>query len=313
MAHCFYRDLSFHDFRFEEQNIARSAKLWAHSWPTIIQKTWKRYWQSFIEKTYGSLESPKFEKPLLPIIPEYADYILSRMNDVFSTAIIFLIYEEYRVFLTESRKLQIKKLLKKKVLLPEEAENLTKLADNPNCNYYAWSDEEIKKCLLPDKDSQKAQRLMQLLHAGLEPEFMVRIFERSICWVIEHKDSELWLSAPWFGMQIFNRSYIDRPSIWAKNLIKILEEWQGSENMLIKICFALGHLRESLGGRVPTTLRSIAKKQTDEKIKGLIIKQANLFNGENFNKGHHRNPVMRVKDCKDELIRGQNLSSSVCS
>ena len=295
MANYLSRERPFIDFCNETQNLYLSENV-----------LWKRYWQEIIEKTYDGFTQPKFdEKPLLPIISEYADYLLSRTNGIFSTAIKNTIYSEFEIYLAESRKLQINKLLKKKVLKQEEVNKLIKMAESQVGSqhaYYAWSDKEVKGCLLSDANLE----ILQNLHANLEPIFMVRIFEKSIRWVIEHRDSELWLNAPWFGMQIFNKSYEDRPSVWAKHLVEIITEWEGSENMLVRMCFALGHLREPLGGKVPITLKNIARKQTDEKSKGIIFRQADLFNGENFNKGHHRTPIIRVKECKEELINGQN-------
>jgi hypothetical protein len=261
---------------------------------------WKRYWQNFIEKAYENYPQVNLEKPTLPIIAEFAEYLLSRTDGMlFFTAIEGLIHCHYRAFLTGCRKLQIEKLLKKGTLRQEEADSLIAMAENLDTDYYAWSDEEIKKCLLPETDLEK-------LHTNLEPDFMVKIFDKSILWVIGHKDSELWLTAPWFGMRIFNKSYVDRPSIWAKHLVKLADEWTGSENMLVRICFALGHLREPLGGEVPTVLQKIAERQEDSDTKRRISIQRNLFNRENFNKGHHRNPLRRVELCKEELIKGQN-------
>jgi hypothetical protein len=264
------------------------------------EKIWPLYWWHIIEKTYENFEQQKFENPLLPIIPEYAEYLLSRTNDIFSTAIKGIVHNEFEVFLTESRKLQIKICLKSKIIQEEEFENLMKLVENHEANYYAWSDEEIKKCLLPGTDLEK-------LNAILEPEFMVRIFEKSILWVIEHKNSELWQNAPWFGMQMFNKSYADRPSIWAKHLIKIADEWNGSENILRRICFALGHLREPLGDKVPKKLKEMAENPQNENTKEDILVQYSLFHHENFKKMHHEgNELKRVELCKKELIMGQN-------
>ena len=284
-----YKELSFFDFCQEELYKCLKDEI-----------LWKLYFQKFIENTYKAFEQPKFGNPLLPIIPEYAEYLLSRTDDMFSTAIKGIIHNEFEVFLTESRKLQIKICLKNKIIQEEEFENLMKLAESHEANYYAWSDKEIKKCLLPGTDLEK-------LNAILEPEFMVRIFEKSILWVIEHKDSELWQNAPWFGMQIFNKSYADRPSIWAKHLIKIADEWNGSENILRRICIALGHLREPLGDKVPKKLKEMAENPQNESIKKDILVQYSLFSHENFKKMHHEgNELKRVELCKKELIISQN-------
>jgi len=296
MAYYFYQGFTFQDFLNQQEEGGMMSLLW------------KKYWRKFMEETYKKFEQPKFEKPLLPIIPEYADYLLSRTNDMFSTAIENIPYNEYKTFLTESRKLQIKICLKNKTIQKEEFDDLTKLAESSATNYYAWSDEEIigcpkkkiKGCLLPGTDLEK-------LNAILEPEFMVRIFEKSILWVMEHKDSELWLNAPWFGVQIFNKSYRDRPAIWAKHLMKILNEWNGSENMLRRICIALGHLREPLGSKVPIKLKEMAENPQNENIKEDLLIQLSLFNHENFKKMYHKgNEIKRIELCKRELIIGQN-------
>jgi len=297
MDNYFYRELPFLDFarQFESQRI-KDAFLW------------KNYLRKLIEESYNNFEQEKCEKLLLPIIPEYAEYLLSRTDDMFSIAIENIPYNEYKTFLTESRKLQIKICLKNNTIQKEEFDNLIALAENPKMNYYAWSDKEIKDCLSSGTDLEK-------LNAILEPKFMVRIFEKSILWVMEHRDSELWLEdkdyellgAPWFGVQIFDKSYRDRPSIWAKHLMKIIDEWNGSENMLKKICTALGHLREPLGSKVPIKLREIAENPQNENIKEDILIQLSLFNHEEFRKMHHRgNEEKRVKLCKRELIIGQN-------
>jgi hypothetical protein len=231
---------------------------------------------------------------------------------MFSTAIENLIYKEYKAFLTESRKKQIRVCLKSKIarngkeeglITEEEAAKLVKLAENPEKNYYAWSDKEVKECLSPDTDSVKLGKV----NAILEPEFMVRVFEKSILWVINHKDSELWQTAPWFGMQIFNKSYSDRPSIWAKHLLKIAEEWGGSKEILKRLCTALGHLREPLGSKVPAALKRIAEDRQNDSIKESLVIQHSLFGHENFRKMHHGgNEVKRVDLCRKELIIGQN-------
>jgi len=304
MANYFNRRLPFSDFekQFENKSIYKREKR---------DLMWKHYWQYIIEKAYQSFKQPELEKPLLPIIPEFADYLLSRTDTMFSTAIEKLPYIDYKAFLTESRKLQIKICLKNGTIRQEEFEKLTALAESPDKNYYAWSDEEIKSCLSPDTDSERLDKI----NAILEPEFMVRIFEKSILWVMKHRDSELWLGdplfegsgAPWFGMQIFNKSYKDRPAIWAKHLIKIIDEWTGSENMLRRICMALGHLREPLGGKVPLKLREMLENPKYESIKEDIDIQLSLFKHENFKKMHHDgNEIKRVTLCKKELIMGQN-------
>jgi hypothetical protein len=289
MANYFYRELPFFDF--VQQPEQRNVK-------THI--LWKRYWQNLIEKSYESFKQKEFKSPLLPIIPEYAEYLLSRTDDMFSTAVENIPYYEYKTFLTENRKLQIKICIKNNTIQKEELDKLIALAEDYKTNYYAWPDEEIKDSLLSGTDLEK-------LNAILEPEFMVRVFEKSILWVIEHKDSELWLNAPWFGMQIFNKSYKDRPAIWAKHLIKIADKWNGSENMLRKICTALGHLREPLGNKVPKKLREIAENPQNENIKEDILIQLSLFNHENFKKMYHKgNEIKRIELCKKELIIGQN-------
>jgi hypothetical protein len=289
------QDKTFWAFQQEEQNKN-----------TKRERCWKRYWRKFIENAdeiYKNCNQPKIEKPLLPIIPEYAEYLLSRTNDMFSTAIENIPYVEYKAFLTESRKSQIKICLKNGAICQEEADELIKLTDNCDKNYYAWSDKEIKNCLSPDTDSDKLDKI----NAILEPEFMVRIFEKSILWVMEHRDSELWLNAPWFGMQIFNKSYNDRPAIWAKHLIEIANKWNGSENMLKRLCIALGHLREPLGSKVPIKLREMVENPKNEGIKEDINIQLSLFNHENFRKMYHKgNEIKRVELCKRELIIGQN-------
>jgi len=228
----------------------------------------------------------------------YAEHLLSRTDDMFSTAIENFIYNEYKIFLAENRKRQISKLLEKGTLQREEADKFTAKAEDWDTDYYAWSNKEVLQ-ISPNADLEK-------LRANLEPEFMAKIFEKAILWVLNHKESELWLNAPWFGMQIFNKSYADCPSIWAKHLIKIADNWNGNENMLFRICFALGHLREPLGGKVPITLQKISENQKTDYARNLISTQRNLFNRENFNKGHHRTPSKRVELCKEELIKGQN-------
>jgi len=228
----------------------------------------------------------------------------------------------YETVLIENRKSRINFLLKKGFLQQEEADKLIAMAENKETNYYAWSDDEIKKCLLPEPNLG----ILDALYANLEPEVMVRIFEISILLVLKYNPNKLlpdskdflnpklsrdtqtfsdWQpSFPFvsFIMQVFNKSYADRPSIWAKHLIKIAEEWKDRENTLIRICFALGSLREPLGGRVPISLKKIADRQENDSIKRLILTQRNLFNRENFNRGHHKNPSKRVERCKEELI-----------
>jgi len=232
---------------------------------------------------------------------------ISNDTDIFSM-LTRLDCDGYETILTETRKLQINELLKKGILEQKEADKLIAMAEDKERNYYAWSDTEIKESL-PEADLEK-------LHVNLEPEFMVRLFEISILSVIKHKLNEhdeqisCDLKRP-FVMRVFNKSYADRPSIWAKHLIKIAEEWQGNENMLVKICFALGSLREPLGGKVPISLQKIADRQEKDSIKEYILSQRNLFNRDNFNRGHHIKPSNRVEDCKEELIDGINCPKPV--
>jgi len=226
---------------------------------------------------------------------------ISNDIDIFSM-LKYLDCDGYEIILTENRKWQINELLKKEILQQEEADKLIAMAESKERNYYAWSDAEIKECL-PEADLEK-------LHVNLEPEFMVRLFEISILSIIKHKPKPNEYHEQFcnykrpFVMQVFNKSYADRPSIWAKHLIKIAEEWQGSENMLMRICIALGHLREPLGGKVPISLKKIADRQENEDIRRKILTYRNLFNREGFNRGHHKKPFERVGDCKEELIDG---------
>jgi hypothetical protein len=283
---------------------------------------WKRYLQHFMEETYKNFEQPPFVvrhkilkkiqggpclvavdgELLLPLIPQYANYLLTESDRFFSTAIRNRTYDEFTVFLADSRKAQLKKMRKKGYLQQDEVEKLTVLATDKSGNFYAWSDKDIKRCLRPDISDAD----FQMIRSNMEPEFMANIFKKSILWVIEHRDSELWRGAPWFGMQIFDKSYADCPSIWARHLVRIAKEWNGDGGMLIRICVALGHLRELLGVKVPCTLQEIADRQSDDGIKNVILTQKSLFDYENFNKGHHRSPEIRVRMCKEALIKGQN-------
>jgi hypothetical protein len=242
--------------------------------------TWIEYFKKFIEKTAAEFEQPEFPEACLPLEPEYAQSILSRTDSIFNTGIENRVYSECKTFLKELRKQQIKKLLKKETLQKAKAEELFERAENPDENYYAWSDWE-------------------------EPDFMAHIFEKAVLWVLNHYDSELWFGAPWFGMRIFEKSYTDKPSVWAKHLVKILREWNGSKEMLWRISVALGQLREPLGGEVPIALQQVAEAQEGEYRKDILI-QRNLFNRENFNRGHHKKSSIRVSDCQKTLIRGQN-------
>jgi len=265
-----------------------------------------------IDKKIAQLFSIKTEKAL--------DKILELLKKIPNDTDMFSIIRNsgcggYETVLIESRKLRINELLRKEFLQQENADKLIAMAENKETNYYAWSDDEIKKCLLSETDF-----ILEILHANLEPELMVRIFEISILLVVKYKHDEklhdekyllewkesndLYSPTPFVVllMLIFHKSYADRPSIWAKHLIKIAEEWNGSENMLIRICFALGHLREPLGGKVPISLQKIADRQENDSVKKRILTQRNLFNRESFNKGHHKNPSKRVEHCKEELI-----------
>jgi len=214
-------------------------------------------------------------------------------------------FDGYETVLTDCRKLQINKLLKKGTLQPKEADKFIAMAENKETNYYAWSEEEIKKCLLPKANLEE---FLEKLYASLEPELMVRIFEILILSLVKHRSDNSFPSLEQlqvlYPIRILNKSYADRPSIWAKHLIKIAEEWKGSEDMLIRICFALGDLREPLGGKVPISLQKIANKPEYSSIKDEILIQRNLFNRENLNRGHHKNPFKRVELCKEQLTDG---------
>jgi hypothetical protein len=307
-------------------------------------KTAKEFWQYVKEKEGEKYFNKKeFSELNLPIEPEYEKYLLSKIGDSFYSGIESGDFHEYRVYLNENRKKNIRKLLKNKLISEDEFQKLETLFQEEGYNYYyGLPDKEIKKCFEKDKNVEE----MDLIHSTLESEIMPRVFKKSIEWVVKCRDDILWEKAPYMWMRIFTNSYADRPKIWAKYLIEILEECPpDNHSTILRIVFALGHLRELLGGKVPLTLEKIAKEQSDKKIKRQIVlhknflastkeeqddsnieqkitetkekqddnnieqkitEQRELYHRENINMQRNKSSFERVEKCRNELIKGQN-------
>jgi hypothetical protein len=261
----------------------------------------KYYWCEVILKEQLEIynEQPiKHSTSPSPVIieSEYKDYILSRSDDIFASGIDTLMVHEFKEVLLEERKKNIKALKTENLLNEEEERKLLELVSS--ANYYGLSNEEIKNCLTEEKDEE----WWKIIPTRLESEFMGHIFEKCLLWMIKFDKSELLASAPWQGVKIFSNSFTDRPMVWAKHLFRILNE-KLEEMEFIQVCFALGNLREPLGGIVPKELKRIADNEQNPKIKELILRQYKRFNRGNLEKGKYvGNEKKRIEKCREKLL-----------
>jgi len=261
---------------------------------------WKEYWKDVIIKEQFEIyrKWPIIPSSIsLPIEPEYEEYILSRSDDIFTSCLDTLMVHEFKEFLFRQRERNIMALKVENFLNEDEEKKLLELIDS--ANYYGLSKEEIKNCLSGEKDKE----WWKIINTRLEAEFMNHIFAKCLLWVIKFDKSELMKDDLWWGMKIFSKSFIDRPRVWATQLLKILSEKLGKKELL-RVCFALGHLREPLKeGMVPIELKKIADEQ-NPKTKGIILRQYKLFNRGNLKKGKHTgNEKKRIEKCRKELLK----------
>jgi len=267
----------------------------------VIEKMlWKEYWREIIIEEQFEIYRKRPIYPLrmsIPIEPEYEEYILSRADDIFAIALDTLIVQEFKYFLFEQRKKNIESLKKDGLFDNGEETKLLELIKE--ADHYGLSDTDIINCLSGDKTDE----WWEVIHTRLEAEFMKHIFEKCLLWVIKFDKSELWENAPWWGMKIFSKSFMDRPKIWATYLFKMLNE-RMEETELLRICFAFGCLREPLdAGKVPKELKRISDEQNTKKIKEIILRQYRLFNRGTLKKGRHPDSEeKRVKKCRRKLL-----------
>ena len=261
---------------------------------------WKEYWRDVIIKEQFEIyrKWPIMPSSIsLPIEPEYEEYILSRSDDIFASGLNTLMVHEFGDFLFRQRKKNIIALKTENFLNEEEEKKLLELIGS--ANYYGLSKDEIKNCLSGEKDEE----WWKVINTRLEAEFMNHIFAKCLLWVIKFDKSELMKDDLWWGMKIFSKSFIDRPMVWATQLLKILSE-KLEKKELLRVCFALGHLREPLlQGMVPIELKRIADEQKP-KTKEIILRQYRLFNRGNLKRGKHTgNEKKRVEKCCKELLK----------
>jgi hypothetical protein len=260
---------------------------------------WKEYWKVVIMMEQFEIYNkwPIKSSPIsLPIESEYEEYILSRSDDIFTSCLDTLMVHEFKEFLFRQRERNIMALKAENFLNEEEEKKLLELIGS--ANYYGLSKEEIKNCLAGEKDEE----WWKIINTRLEAEFMNHIFAKCLLWVIKFDKSELMKDDIWWGMKIFSKSFIDRPRVWATQLLKILNE-KLKKKELLRVCFALGHLREPLQGMVPKELKRIADEQ-NPKTKEIILRQYSLFNRGNLKKGKHiGNEKKRVEKCFKELLK----------
>jgi len=266
----------------------------------VNKMLWKEYWKDVIIKEQLEIYRKRPIYPFsmsIPIEPEYEEYILSRTDDIFASALDTLMVQEFKYFLLEQRKKNISALKKEGFFDNDEEAKLLEWIKK--ADHYGLSDRDIIDCLSEDKTDE----WWKVVHTRLEAEFMNHIFAKCLLWVIKFDKSELWENAPWWGMKIFSKSFIDRPRVWATQLLKILNE-ELEKKELLRVCFALGHLREPLlEGLVPKELKRIAEKQ-NPKTKEIILRQYSLFNRKNLKMGKHTgNEKKRVEKCCKELLK----------
>jgi hypothetical protein len=263
------------------------------------KKAWKEFWRNIIIgeqlKIYNKFPI-KQSYISLPIEPEYEEYILSRSDDIFASALDTLMVHEFKEFLFQQRKKNIEALKKGKFFNETDAEKLLALVKE-TADYYGLSDKDIESCL----SEEKSEKWWEEIHTRLEAEIMCHIFEKCLLWVVKFDKSELWESAPWWGMKIFSNSFADRPMVWAKHLFRALNS-ELEETELLHVCFALGDLREPLGGMVPQELKRVADKQNSQ-TRERILRQYRRFNRGNIKKGKHTgNEKKRVDKCRKKLL-----------
>lgn len=103
--------------------------------------------------------------------------------------------------------------------------------------------------------------------------------------------------------------YPDYPQPWMKGICNIFENYQNIHDKWLKgLSLALGHLREPWGKKVPVLLnKAVNDPDLSDDLREFIKRQKNLFNGENFNRGHHRDPLRRVSDCRNTIFKTHRM------
>ena len=268
----------------------------------VLRIKWHKSWMDYIEEqAYEEQEQKRLEPAIyvkVPFVKEYGDYIISRADDFLSAGIETLMFLEYKAYLYEGRKRNIAKLVKENILSKDERDDLLEFIKNDENNYYAISDKELFYYF----EEKKTKEQMASIHNWLEPPIVSIIFEKALEWVVFHKDSPLWETAPWIAVRIFMKSYADRPVVWARNLANILEKHiEGTKRLdshkVLIICTALVKLRDDLGGRTYAVLKKSAEIERDLNISGKIEEQIVLFNMKS-NKRAER----KVDECKKLIL-----------
>ncbi len=70
------------------------------------------------------------------------------------------------------------------------------------------------------------------------------------------------------------------------------------------LLFALGKLREPLGGKVPRLLAKLEQEVQDPELLLTLRTQRSLFGRDNLNRGRKRRPEVRVAEARKSLLRG---------
>lgn len=290
----------FPNYTFENEDFLDKIDFPDYSEPNITiewEKRWTLRWRKCIESECKKIPT---QQVTVPLNFAYTDYIIGKMVTSFNRLPDNGLFAEYRALLRSVRSNNIKNLCKGKLISETEKEKLNNLIASEEYAF-ALPYKKILVCFNEKKDEKTINDIL----AQIEAPFIRELFRQSLRWVLQHKDSVLWEGAPWTGMRFFTQSYPDRPSVWAKELLSLInEEWDTTT--LLRISFSLGHIRESLGGLVPNALNTLAKTQQNKRISEIIKNQKDLFNRENYNRGTHRNQLERVSDCRKELIKAQN-------
>ena len=104
----------------------------------------------------------------------------------------------------------------------------------------------------------------------------------------------------------------DQPASISRLLLKLIEISDLPVTVKMGIIYALGKLREPVGGKVPKTLGKIGKNErSDTQLRDVAKAQKHLFDQSNINKGKHRSSVRRVQEARESLRRGHKRACGV--
>lgn len=276
----------------------RSFATWISNESIQFNEAWPSYWNRLTILASQTTE-PKIDTSAKIWVGNagFRDAWCLQVVDAFSTSSNHGIAKEFESYLYATRSQNIHRL-KRNVLSEQQVESLKALASRGGV--FAWSMNAIQGCL---SSSELSDQHWEKIKAELEADFMPQLVGESVVWLMRKTDVPLSLDSPWIGMKVFSQSFNDRPTVWARQIFTILQRNDLVEREAVRLTFALGHLREPLGGEVPMMIAAL--KDRFPNAASILITQRKLFNGENLNRGHYKDAAKRVNAARLEVMKIQ--------